>query len=139
MPLKCDIWPEPMVTFRSSRKLRSYLVRAKLCPFGRVTGSFKCYGKRCAMCLNVSEASTFTSSMTHETYAINHKFDSNSECLIYLLTCKQCSKQYVGQTIDEFRFRWNNYRHNNRKYQRSETCMQKHPFRHFGARFAKDF
>ena len=40
-------------------------------------------------------------------------------------------KQYVGQTIDDFRFRWNNYKDNNRKYQRSETCMQEHLFRHF--------
>ena len=77
--------------------------------------------------------------MTHETYAINYKFDSNIECLIYLLTCKQCSKQYVGQTMDEFRFRWNNYRHNNRKYQRSETSMQKHPFRHFWSQVRKGF
>ena len=41
--------------------------------------------------------------------------------MIYLLSCKQCSKQYVGQTIADFRFRWNNYKDNNRKYQR--VCM----------------
>ena len=121
--------PGPMVTFPISRKLSSYLVRTKLYPLERVTGSCKCHGKRCAVCLNVNETSTFTSSVTHETYKINHKFDCNSKCLIYLLTCKQCSKQYVGQTIDDFRFRWNNYKDNNRKYQRSETCMQEHLFR----------
>ena len=69
--------PGPMVTFRSSRKLSSYLVRAKLYPLERVTGSCKCHGKRCAMCLNFNETSTFTSSVTHETYKINHKFDCN--------------------------------------------------------------
>ena len=108
--------PGPMVTFRSSRKLSSYLVRAKLYPLERVTGSCKCHGKRCAMCLNFKEASNFTRSVTHETSKTNHKFDCNSKCLIYLLTCKQCSEQYVGQTIDDFRFRWNNYKDNNRKY-----------------------
>ena len=35
---------------------------------------------------------------------------------IYLLTSKQCLEQYVGQTIDDFRFGWNNYKDNNRKY-----------------------
>ena len=45
--------PGPMVTFRSSRKLSGYLVRAKLYPLERVTGSCKCHGKRCAMCLCV--------------------------------------------------------------------------------------
>ena len=32
-----------------------------------------------------------------------------------------------------FRFWWNNYKDNNRKYQHSETCMQKHLFRHFSS------
>ena len=108
--------PGPMVTFHSSRKLSSYLVRTKLYPLERVSGSCKYHGKRCTMCLDFNETSIFTSSVTHETNKINHKFDCNSECLIYLLTCKQCSEQYVGQTIDDFRFRWNNYKDNNRKY-----------------------
>ena len=59
--------PGLMVTFRSSGKLSSYLVRAKLYPLERVTGSCKCHGKRYAMCLNFNETSTFTSSVTHGT------------------------------------------------------------------------
>ena len=69
--------PGPMVTFRSSGKLSSYLVRAKLYPLERMTGSYKCHGKRCAVCQNVNEASTFTSSVTHETYKTNYNFDCN--------------------------------------------------------------
>ena len=69
--------PGPMVTFRSSRKLSSYLVMVKLYPMERVTGLCKCHGKRCEVCLNVNKTSTFTSSVTHETYKINHKFDCN--------------------------------------------------------------
>ena len=76
--------PGPMVTFRSRRKLSSYLVRAKLYPLERVTGSCKCHGKRCATCLNFNETSIFTSSVTHETYKINHNFDCNSKYLIHL-------------------------------------------------------
>ena len=34
--------PGPIVSFKSSRKLSSYLVRAKLYPTERVVGSFKC-------------------------------------------------------------------------------------------------
>ena len=116
----------PMIIFRTSRKLSSYLVRAKQYPLERVTGLCKCHGKRCALCLNVNETSTFTSSLTHETYKINHKFDCNSKCLIYLLSCKQSLKQFVDQTIDDFRFRWNNCKDHNRKYQ-----LLKHLFRKF--------
>ena len=136
---KEDCMPGPMVTFCSSRKLISYLVRAKLYPLERMTCSCKCHGKRCAVCLNVNEMSTFISSVTDETSKINHKFDCNSKCPIYLLSCKQCSKQYVGQTIDNFRFQWNNYKYYNRKYQRSETCMQEHLFRHFSGPILNGF
>ena len=41
--------PGPMVTFRGSRKPSSYLVKAKLYPVERVTGSCECHGKRCAV------------------------------------------------------------------------------------------
>ena len=120
----------PMVTFRSCRKLSSYVVRAMLYPLEWVTGSCKCRWKRCEVCLNVNETSTFTSLATHETSKVNHKFDYNNKCLIYLSTSKQCSKQYVGKTADDLQFRWNNYK-DNRKYQLSETSMQEHLFRHF--------
>ena len=30
--------------------------------------------------------------------------------MVYLLTCRVCKKQYVGETTDKFRFRWNNYK-----------------------------
>ena len=69
--------PGAMVTFRSSRKLSSYLVRVKLYPLERVTSSCKFHRKRCAVCLNVNKTLTFTSLVTHETYKINHKFDCN--------------------------------------------------------------
>ena len=32
----------------------------------------------------------------------------------------------MGQTANEFRFRWNNYKNNCRKHQHVETCMQQH-------------
>ena len=56
--------PGPMITFRSVRKLSSYLVRAKLYPLERTVGSCKCYDKQCKVGDNVREASTFTSTAT---------------------------------------------------------------------------
>ena len=29
--------------------------------------------------------------------------------LIYLFSCRTCSKQYTGKTSDRFTYRWNNY------------------------------
>ena len=125
--------PGPMATFRSAGKLSSYLVRAKLYPIEQIVGSHKCRSKRCEVYLNVQETSCFSSSVTNETYKINHQFECNEKCLVYLLTCKKCLKQYVGQTIDTFRHRWNNYKCNDTKFQRYEKCMQEHLFRHFSS------
>ena len=100
----------PMIYFHSARKLSSYLVRAKLYPLERTVGSVQCKGKRCQTCHNVKETETFTSTTTGQTFKINHKLNCNDKCLVYLLTFNVCLKQYVGQTVEEFRYRWNNYR-----------------------------
>ena len=99
----------------------------------RKTGSCKCKGNRCQVCLNVSETETFTSTVTHMSYKINHSFDCNDKCLIYLLTCKTCLKQYVGSTTDCSRYRSNNHKCNDRKNARGEACLQEHFFEHFNS------
>ena len=94
-------------------------------------GSFKCNKSRCEVCINVIETDTFTSTVTGESFKINHKFNCDDRCLIYLLTCNQCRKQYVGQTVDNFRFRWNNYKCNCYKHAKGESVKQQHLCDHF--------
>ena len=93
--------PGPMVSFQERQKLSSYLVRAN--PLERSVGSFKCNGKHCQVCINLTESNTFSSSVDKKEYVINHSFNCNDKCIIYLLTCNKCKMQYVGKTVDEFR------------------------------------
>ena len=72
--------PQPMVSYRSARKLSSYLVRATLDPIERKVVSCKCNGTRCEVCKNVLETDTFTCS----------KFDCHEKCLVCLITCIKC-------------------------------------------------
>ena len=109
-------YPGPLVSFRSATEVCSYLVRAKVLPLERTVGSLKCKNSRCQVCLNVNETDTCTSTVTKKTYKINHKFDCSDKCLIYLLTSKNCLIQYVGKTVDEFHYRWNNYKNNSGNY-----------------------
>ena len=51
--------------------------------------------------------------------------------MIYLITSNRRFKQYVGQTVDEFRHRWNNYKDNARKFGRGEHCIQRYLYEHF--------
>ena len=44
--------------------------------------------------------------------------------MVYLLSFKVCGMQYNGQTNDEFRYRWNNYKDNDRKRLRGEDHKQ---------------
>ena len=60
--------PAPMIAFRSSRKLSSYLVRAKLYPLERTVGSVQYKGKRCQTCHNVKDTEAATSTTTGKTF-----------------------------------------------------------------------
>ena len=113
--------PGLMVSFRSARRISSYLVRAKLYPLER----------RYEVCTNVTETDTFSSTVTGDTFQINHELNCDDKYLIYLLKCKVCNKQYVGETTDAFRLSWNKYKDNERKFQKNECCMQQHLYEHF--------
>ena len=113
----------PMISFRSERKLSIYLVRVKLYPLERIVGSIQCKEKRCQTCHNVKDLETFTIRTTGETFKTNPKLNCNDKCLVYLLTYSASLRQYIGQTVEEFRYRWNNYKNNSRKYQEYGTCM----------------
>ena len=131
--------PAPFVSFRSTRNLKSCLLKSKNYPLERKVGSEKCKSKRCLVCLNVSETDVFQSFQTKEQYKINHQLNCNDKCLIYLLSCKACGLQYVGSTIDKFRLRWNNYKEFNRKAKRREENMQPLVFEHFSSNDHKGF
>ena len=73
----------------------------------------------------------FTCNNNQTTYKTNHKFDCNENCLVYLITCNKCLKQYVRQTVDMFTSRWNNYKDKSRKFDRVGDCMQRHFYEYF--------
>ena len=103
--VKNGFTPGSIVSYRSPRKIRTYLVRAKLYPLKRKVCSEKCGKSRCEVCLNIQEtdsAMTILSIITGESFMINHRFNCDDNCLIYLFTCKCCHKQYVGETTDDF-------------------------------------
>ena len=77
--------PGPMVSLRSARRISSYLVRAKLYSLERFVASRLCKKHRCEVCTNVTETDTFSSTVTGETFQINHELNCDNKCLIYLL------------------------------------------------------
>ena len=63
-----------------------------------------------SVCNNITETDSLICSNDQTNFKINYRFDCNKECLSYLIICNRWLKQYVGQTLGEFRNRWQNYK-----------------------------
>ena len=72
-------------------------------------------------CVNILQKQILLpSTVTGETFKVNHRFDCNDKCLVYLMTYNKCKKQYTGQTTDQFRSRWSNYKSKSRSFDRGK-------------------
>ena len=49
-------------------------------------------------CPMIKEGKIFQSTRTKKSYKIKQKLNCESDWLIYLITCKKCSGQYVGKS-----------------------------------------
>ena len=86
-------------------------------------GSKGCRKRRCEVCDNVSERNTFSGTVTGERFKINQKLNCDGKSLVYLFVCECSRKQYVGETTWGRMFRWNNYKYNERKYNRNDSFL----------------
>ena len=101
----------PIIGFRRAKSLKDILVRAKVPPVLKNEGSCgPCKKSRCEICEHIVSTDNFKSTTTHRTYCIRPPdLKCSSKNVVYLFTCKTCSKQYTGSTED-FRPRFNNHR-----------------------------
>ena len=132
-----SVMPEPpMISFRRCKNLKDHLVRSKLSKekdrIDAVGGMFKCGSKKCKVCENVLVGSYFESHVEGRKFHINHRFDCNSEGVVYLVTCKACKMQCVGCTITSFRLRFNNHKSSLNRYgQGIRNINGQHLYGHF--------
>ena len=80
--------------------MKNHLVRARVCPLIREKGTFCCGKSRCETYCKLKQADTFESFAARKVYKINHSFNCNSKCSVYLFSCKVCGNQYVHSTVD---------------------------------------
>ena len=75
-----------------------------------------CGSTRCKTCMHMSQGSTFTSNVTKKmAISSNPSMDCSKHNVIYLISCKRCGIQYVGETSQKLRCRLNNHRNRLRK------------------------
>ena len=124
----------PIIGFRRAKSLKDILVRAKVPPLQKNEGFCgPCKKPRCEICKHMVNTNSFKSTTTQRTYFIRpENLKCSSENVVYLFTCKTCSKQYTGSTED-FRPRFNNYRCAHRNFLKRKKVKQES----FNAHFAE--
>lgn len=63
-----------------------------------VDGCNKCNGVHCRACNYITPTANFTSSHNKRTYRVHGNVNCRTTNVIYLITCRHCNLQYVGQT-----------------------------------------
>ena len=90
---------KPVLAFKRPQNLADILTHSKKNFSKSHTGSvFSCKRRRCTHCKSINESTEFVCSTTNEAFLLKYDFDCTSENDIYLITCKKCHAQYVGQT-----------------------------------------
>uniref|UniRef100_A0A8C5LIN0 GIY-YIG domain-containing protein n=1 Tax=Leptobrachium leishanense TaxID=445787 RepID=A0A8C5LIN0_9ANUR len=75
-------------------------------PKSQPQGCTFCGDIKCSVCFYIESSSTFKSSNKGTIYIIQDRLNCASKNVIYLITCKKCSAQYVGQTTQSIRRRF---------------------------------
>ena len=69
-------------------------------------GNFKKHSKNCKACLRMTDGKKeFSSSKTERSYQIKRHYTCESTHLVYLVRCRLCNIDYVGQTTQSMRER----------------------------------
>ena len=110
--LKNAISESPIVAYRRPKNLRDLLVSSQLKPpsFEPARGSSPCGSRRCLTCDHVQTGTTIRSTTTGICYHTRATATCKSNNIIYLIECRQCHKQYVGETWNPLHICLNGHR-----------------------------
>ena len=139
----------PMIAFKKNTNLKRSLVRARIKPDNHtetpninlelehhpITDNPKvdlmyrpkntitfCPIRSCFLHKYLTKSLRITCSITHRSFRVRGNITCNSKNIIYLLQCKKCKKQYVGQTTTCLRHRIS--QHINNKSSTNSTVDQ---------------
>ena len=112
--LKVVVPRPPRVAFPDPKTLRDKSVRSKIRQNDEEEKeNFSCGHSNCEICKILEPWKEFKSTVTGEVFKMNFHFDCNNICVVYLLTCRICKKQYTGS---RFRGQFNQYKSNLKLY-----------------------
>ena len=122
----------PIVGLRRAKSLNDILVRATVAPLEKKKECCRSSGgTRCKICKHAVTTETFRTFSTQREYCIKpNNLNYCSSNVVYLFSCKACSKQYIGST-ESFQSRFNNYKSAHRSFIKGNTIKQVSFHAHF--------
>jgi hypothetical protein len=103
----------PVLAYQRGKNLKDFLVRSTYptkFPGPVNAHSSKCSRPRCSHCTRIVETDKFESFSNSSIYRLKFNTDCTSNNVIYLISCKKCNMQYVGQTKQQVSKRMNSHR-----------------------------
>ena len=87
------------------------VAKSNACPLGS-TAVNGCGHPRCLTCPSLNPSNSFTSSISGRAYKVlgTQALTCNTKSIVYLITCKKCGIQYVGETGQQLKRRMSNHR-----------------------------
>ena len=109
--MKKAIPSPPLVANRRPKNLKDLLVRATMKPPQRIyEGSNRCGRPRCKTCIHIKTGINFNSAVTGEKFRARVTANCKTSNIVYLIECRKCKKQYVGETENPLHLRVNGHR-----------------------------
>ena len=103
----------PIIAFCRPRNLRDLLVGAAISPnTSNPPGKFRCEARRWKTCPILVTTDTFASSVTGERFELKLWASCKTSNIIYLIQCRRCGLQYMGETGQPLHSRINRHRFN---------------------------
>ena len=88
-----------LIAFRRPRNLKDFLVRAMLTPTPtKSPGNYPCGAPRYKTCPILKVTDEFSSHTTGQLFKVKFRASCKSSNIVYLITCRRCGLQYVGET-----------------------------------------
>ena len=125
--LKKAIPKRPLIAYRRPKNLRDLLVKAKLKPAGLqpAGGSSPCGTRRCLTCSHIQTGIAFRSATMNQAFNVQATATCKTRNVIYLIDCRKCRKQYVGETQNPLHIHLNGHR-NDIAHKRTEKPVASH-------------
>lgn len=103
--------------------------RSDYAPMG---AAVPCGKRRCECCLYMKSASDFSSKYTLTEFTITGLLTCQSTNIVYLIECKRCEEQYIGETSKSLKIRLGNHLSNIRCFKDTSVAEHFNQFDHDG-------